>query len=208
MDGLLNISEGLASHLSPIAGLFVAIIAVILLLQLLATVVTILRNIIQFHITVLKTFVLWPVWILMKLLRLVIMVLVWAVCSVARGVMALFMLFGLYGGRHLRAEIGCGDGGGGDGNFPVVSRQEANMATVQHIGMADFGGQRWRVHVLLPSRPNRGGNNMGVIVGGMDNGAGAWQATALGRNGLVAQGSSAQRSITGQGEYGRTQGRL
>lgn len=188
MDGLLSISKGLASNLSPVGRLLVAIIAIALLLQLLVVISTILRDIINFHITILKIFVLWPACMLMKLLRLVVVVLFWAVCSVARGVMALFMLFGLYGGRHLRVEPG-----GSVGNLPVVSRQETNVATVQDIEMAGFGGRRWRVHVLVP---DRGGNNIGVTVGGMDGGAGAWQAATLGRNGLFAQGSATQRPIT------------
>lgn len=188
MDGLLSISKGLASNLSPIGRLLVAIIAIAILLQLLVMIVTILRDIIQFHITILKIFVIWPAWILLKLLKLVVVVLFWAVCPAARGVMALFMLFGLYGGRHLRVEPG-----GSVGNLPVVSRQEAKVATVQDIGMAGFGGHNWRVHVLVP---DRGGNNIGVIMGGMDGGAGAWQAATLRRNGMVAQGSAAQRPTT------------
>lgn len=168
--------EWLASNLSPIAGLLVAIITIALLVQLLAMVITTLRDIIHLQITILKIFVLWPAWILFKLLKLVIVVLVWAVFSVARGIMALFMLFGLFGSRHERGGVG---GGGSDGNLPVVSRQGANVTSVQDIGMAEFGGHRWRVHVLVPKRPDRGGNNMGFIMGGMDGGAGAWQATTL-----------------------------
>lgn len=211
MDALRSIREGLASNLSIVARLFVAIIAIALLLQLLVTVATILKGIIQFHFTILKIFVLWPAWILIsilcipfKLLILVAVLLTWAVRSVARGVMALLMLFGLYGGRHLRVEPG-----GSGGNLPAVSRQEANLTSIQDMGMVGFGGHVWRVHVLLPpGTPDRGGNNVGVIVGGMDGGgAGAWQAATLGRNGLVAQGSATQRWITAQREYTRTQGR-
>ncbi|KAG6368096.1 hypothetical protein INS49_002296 [Diaporthe citri] len=210
MNGLLSISERLASNLSPVGRLLVAIIAIALLVRLLVMVVTILRGITHFHITILKILVLWPAWILisilctpLKLLILVIVVLVWAVRSVARGVMALSILLGLYGGRHLRVESG-----GSGGKLSPVRRQEANVTSVQDIGMAEFGGHWWRVHVLLPNRPDRGGNNMGFIMGSMDGGAVAWQPTTLGWNGSVAQGSAAQRSITGQGGRTRTQGWL
>lgn len=210
MDALRSIREGLSANLSIVARLFVAIIAVVLLLQLLVTIVSILRGIIQFHFTILKILVLWPARILIsilcvpfKLLILVSVLLAWAVRSVARGVMALLMLLGLYGGRHLRVEPV-----GSDGNLPVVNRQDANLPSIQEMGVVGFGGHVWRVHVLLPGTPDRGGNNVGVIVGGMDGGgAGAWQAATLGRDGLVAQGSATQRWITAQREYTRTQGR-
>lgn len=209
-NDLRTIKEVFAPNLSTIARLFVAVFALALLVQVYFTITAILRDIIQLHITILKIFVFWPAWILirvlcvpLKFLKFVIVVLFWAICSVARGIMATLMLFGLLGRRKGRAELG--SGGEGNVNLPVVRQQGRSVTPVQDMGMAGHRAHVWQVHLLPSDRPDRGGNNIGIIVGGMDDLARAWQTTTLGRDRLVAQGSLAQRSVTARGEYADTQ---
>ena len=203
-DELHSTREGLASNLSTIARLFMAIIAVTLFLQLVSTAATVLQETIHALITIIRILVIWPARILIKVLcvpitifRLVIAVLV---CPLARGVMAFFKLFGLSNSRQGREK----PGGGGDATLLGTSRQQANMACIQNIGMAGRWGHGWQVHILLSDRRDGGGQNIGIVWGGMS-GAGAWEAATLEGDGLVAQGSLARCSITAWGESGRTQ---
>lgn len=175
-------------NFSPLGRLIVAIIALVLLVQLLITVATIIRNIIHLQIIILRIFIIWPAWILirillatLKLLRLIIVVLVWAVCSVVRGVTATFTLFGLFCRRHESGESSSNDNEGE--SLMRTNRQQANVMSVQDMGMAERGGYGWQVHVLLPDGSVRSGHNIGILVGGMDGNARAWQANTPRRYG-------------------------
>lgn len=188
-------------NFSPLGRLIVAIIALALLVQLLITVATIIRDIIHLQIIVLRIFIIWPAWILirillvtLKLLKLVIVVLVWAVCSVVRGVTATFTLFGLFCRRREPGESSSNDND--DESLRRTNRQEANVTSVQDMGMAERGGYGWQVHVLLPDGSVRSGHNIGILMGGMDGHARAWEATTPRRYGWEAQGSVAPRQIT------------
>lgn len=209
-DYLHGVREVLTPNISIVTRLFVAIVALVLLEQVYFLITAILRDIIQLQLTILKIFVLWPAWIIirvlyisLRLLRFAILVLVLSICSVARGVMATLVVFGLRGRLKGQAELG--SGGGGYANLPVVSQRGRSVTAVQDMGVAGHRANGWQV-LLLSDRPERGGSNIGIIVGGMDDLAGAWQATTLGRGRLVAKGSLAQRSITARGESTETQG--
>lgn len=212
MDDLYNTGDGLAPSFSTTARLLAAIVALGLLLQLVVMIVTILRAIIQALVTTLKISVLWPAKILIclvcvpvTLVKLVVSLLAWSTCSVARGIVALFMLFGLLRGLGWNGQLEASDGvGGGDGKLSGVGRQEASRRSIQGRSVAGRGAHGQKVHVLLPDRPDRRGHNAGILVGGMGGGAGAWQATTLGRGRLVAQRGLARRSITEK--YTRMQG--
>lgn len=211
MDDHHSIREVLAPSLSTIACLLVAITALALLVQLFITVATILRDFVRLQITILKIFVIWPAWILtrvlrvtLKLLKIVLVVLIWAACSVARGVMATFTIFGLLYRRDKRAEPSFNDSGdesliGADRqeeSRQEGKRQEGNVTSVLDMAMAERGGNGWQVHILLPDGSVRSAHDIGILVGGMDGNARAWQATTPRRYGWEAQGSLAQRQIT------------
>lgn len=210
-DKLYSAREGLASNISTTVRLLVAIIALTFLLHLLLTIITILREIVNALITVFRIFVLWParmvinvLWVPVAVIKIAVVVVLWAACSLTRGVRALLNLFGLSDSRRGQAQPGGSDGGGG-GNLLEISRQQASMASVQTIGMAGHGGYDWQAYILHSDRPDRGGHNIGIVLVGKD-GVGAWQATTLGRNGLVARESLARSSIMAEGESSHTQG--
>lgn len=212
MDDLYGTREGLTPSLGTTARLLAAIVTLGLLLQLVVMIVTLLRAIFQALVTTLKISVLLPARILfhaicvpVTFVKLVVLLLAWSTCSLARGIVALFMLFGLLRGlgRHGQLEAG-GGVGGGDGKLSGVGRQEASRRSVQGRSVAGRGAHGQKVHVLLPDRSDRHGHNAGILVGGMGGGAGAWQATTLGRGRLVVQGGLARHSITEK--YTRMQG--
>lgn len=211
MDDPHSIREVLAPSLSTIACLFVAITALALLVQLLVTVATILRDFVQLQITILKIFVIWPAWILicvicvlLKLLKLVPMVLIWAIFSVVRGVMATFTIFGLLYRRHEQGEPNSNDSGDAsliranrqEESRQEGKRQEGNVTSVLDMAMAERKGYGRQVHILLPDGSVRSGHNIGILVGGMDGNARTWEATTPRRYVWEAQGSVAQRQIT------------
>lgn len=203
MDDHHSIREVFAPSLGTIICLLVAITALALLVQLFITVATMLRDFVQLQITILKIFVIWPAWILIRvlcvLLRLVLVVLIWAICSVARGVMATFTILGILYRRGEQGEPSSNDSD--DKSLRRTgrqkdSRQEGNVTSVLDMGMAERGGYGWQVHILLPDGSVRSGHNTGILVGGMDGNARAWQATTPRRYGWEAQGSLAPRQIT------------
>lgn len=178
MNPLHSIGEVLASNLSIVGRLFVAIMAVILAVQLLAILVSIFKILVLGPVKIIIHVLRIPV----KLLKIVILVLVWSVCSVVQGVVALLILFGLLDSRHGRARP---SGGAGDGKLLATSQQEANLASVRDYGMTGRGKHAGQFYIIFPGGPDGGGNNVGIVVGGIDGGPGAWQASTLGRDNLV-----------------------